>query len=376
MEDTPAQARDERPSRSPAGSAVTAAIAAVGWLEILKVVAIPLVTLILGFVFNAAINRRQTDDQKLRLYTELMGRREESDSALRKDMFNSILGTFLSKDPKLQLSQQLDQEILSLELLAYNFHESLDIGPLFKYVARRIESAIATPDRQLLRRYERMLARLEDVTVAVVDRQLTLLSDAGTVERGDFTLSPPEGSVLPSAERGDADAVSKVSLGVTVTFAHPLEVSPSDTANGRGMSRVCLPLDSTDGSVHHRQFGIEAMEYDRIAREVHVWLKVSKAFDGLAAAEACRSADPNSDDIWEIDTQFWVGVFDLPMIDNTHLTHGERCAVSLTRLSEDTAKIAVSYFPASRASLKEKPYYDDLVHDLIDTVSFSPRGHR
>jgi hypothetical protein len=30
------------------------------------------------------------------------------------------------------------------------------------------------------------------------------------------------------------------------------------------------------------------------------------------------------------------------------------------------AKIAVAYFPGSRASLKDKPYYDDLVHELID----------
>ena len=78
----------------------------------------------------------------------MMGRREEADSNLRKDMFNSILATFMARDPSLRLSSEelIRQQILSLELLAYNFHESLDIAPLFKDVERRIalESAART----------------------------------------------------------------------------------------------------------------------------------------------------------------------------------------------------------------------------------------
>ena len=78
----------------------------------------------------------------------MMGRREESDSNLRKDMFNSILNTFMSRDVKLAPEQQIRQEILSLELLAHNFHESLDIGPLFKDVERRIPEAAGAGERE------------------------------------------------------------------------------------------------------------------------------------------------------------------------------------------------------------------------------------
>ena len=53
------------------------------------------------------------------------------------------------------------------------------------------------------------------------------------------------------------------------------------------------------------------------------------------------------------------------MIDNTHLTHGERCAVSLPEVTAQAVKVALAYFPGSRASLKDKPYDDDLVHDLV-----------
>jgi len=66
-----------------------------GWIELSKVVAMPLVTLIVGYVLNSSLNVSQTRDSNLRLYADMMGRREEADSALRKDMFQSILSSFV-----------------------------------------------------------------------------------------------------------------------------------------------------------------------------------------------------------------------------------------------------------------------------------------
>ena len=69
-------------------------------IDLIKVLALPLVTLVLGYWFNSSLNERQQIDNNVRLYAEMMGRREEADSNLRKDMFNSILNTFMAKDPK------------------------------------------------------------------------------------------------------------------------------------------------------------------------------------------------------------------------------------------------------------------------------------
>src|SRR5262245_40049916 len=126
------------------------------WIELVKVLALPLVTLVLGYWFNASLNERQQIDNNIRLYAEMMGRREEADSNLRKDMFNSILNTFMAKDPNSKTSpeEQIRQQILSLELLAYNFHESLDIGPLFKDVERRIPDDVKGPNAELEGRLE------------------------------------------------------------------------------------------------------------------------------------------------------------------------------------------------------------------------------
>src|SRR5262249_47243747 len=76
------------------------------------------------------------------LYTELESQREASESGLRKDMFNSILGNILknAKD-----APSLDEKILQLELLTYNFHESLNLIPLCEYLDRLNDSITKNP---------------------------------------------------------------------------------------------------------------------------------------------------------------------------------------------------------------------------------------
>ena len=53
------------------------------------------------------------------------------------------------------------------------------------------------------------------------------------------------------------------------------------------------------------------------------------------------------------------------MIDNTRLSGSERCAVSLTALNPNVVSLTLSYFPASRASRKDKPYHDEVMRDLV-----------
>ena len=219
-------------------------------LDLLRVAALPLVTLILGFVFNkslherqasenAALSERQAHENNMRLYTEMMGKREQADSELRKDMFKSILDTFMSKDPeklKLGKSEQLRQEVLNLELLAYNFHESLDIGPLFKDVRSRIPDQKQGPNADLR-------SRLEKVAREVIERQITVVSDSGMVETG---------STVPK----------KINRHEAFVFFGPHTIPDPEVPPGQGVSRLCLSMDSTDLKRHYRQFQLEIFEYD------------------------------------------------------------------------------------------------------------------
>ena len=120
-------------------------------------------------------------------------------------------------------------------------------------------------------------------------------------------------------------------------------------------------MNSTDGTTHYRQFRLELLGYNEAAREVQVHLYVSQ----VLTAEECRQPTLDLQAKREIDTNFIVGLFDFPMIDNTRLSGGERTAVSLTALNPSVVSVALTYFPASRASLKDKPYYDEVIRDLV-----------
>jgi len=306
-------------------------------IELIKVLALPLVTLVLGYWFNSSLNERQQIDNNVRLYAEMMGRREEADSNLRKDMFNSILATFMAKDPSLRVTpeEQIRQQILSLELLAYNFHESLDIAPLFKDVGRRINADDAVTSTELR-------GRLESVALQVIEHQLTALSDVGTVERGN---------ALPDKVK---DFQAHIMFGARA-------IPDPNVRPGEGTSRVCLSMEASDGSRHYRQFLLELIGLNDAAREVQIRLYVSK----VLTEEQCQQATLDLEGQREIDTNFVVGLYDFPMIDNTRLSLSERCAVSLTALNPSVVSVTLAYFPASRASLKDKPYYDEVIRGLV-----------
>src|SRR5213594_873305 len=74
---------------------------------------------------NEARDKLQQVEVNTRLFTELMGRREEAETSLRKEMFKSILDAFLNRsaaESNNLASESLEPEVLKMELLAYNFH--------------------------------------------------------------------------------------------------------------------------------------------------------------------------------------------------------------------------------------------------------------
>ncbi len=309
------------------------------WIDLAKVLALPLVTLVLGYWFNASLNERQQMDTNTRLYIEMQGRREEADSNLRKDMFNSILQTFMTRDSAVRITSEevIRQQTLSLELLAANFHESLDIAPLFKDVERRIELEQRSTNTELRQ-------RLESVAIQVIERQLTTMADVGSVERGDGMAS----------KLNEPGSATYLIFGAR-TVANPA-VNP-----GEGTSRLCLSMKADNGSTHHRQFTLDVTGLDERQREVMVRLVVTKPITNEQCQQAALDIVANR----EVDTNFSVGLFDFPMIDNTRLSDNQRAAVSLIALTPNVLSLKVAYFPSSRASLKDKPYYEEMTRQLV-----------
>jgi hypothetical protein len=257
----------------------------------------------LGFYGSRVIEKQQQFDSNFRLYSELMSKREESESSLRKDMFKSIIDSFLK--PGMQNSP-LDGQLLNIELLTYNFHESLNLKPLFLHLEKTILALKHTRERTM------QLERLEQVARDVTRKQILSLEEAGS--KFDRQI--------------DLDSLKK---------------SPGG-----------LVLDEDSMAVDHvkRLFRIIALEADHKTKNVKVRLEIRTLADSLRQTDV-----PNI-------IEFWVGFFDFPMIDNTRLSHDQRCAIVLTDFDEQSANISILDFPGSHASLREKPYFDEIIENL------------
>ncbi len=255
----------------------------------------------LGYYGSKVIEGRQEADSKQRLYTELMSKREESESTLRKDMLQQIIGSFLGTE-----KHSVDSRLLSLELLAYNFHQSINLKPLFLQLEKDITKET---DRSLR---EDHLGRLQRVAREVTRKQMLVLEEAG--RKFDRTI--------------DLDSLRHSPGGI------PLEEDS-------------LLVDEIKRSIR-----IIALEADTATHNIKVRLE-SRMLGNNSESE------PEEDVI-----EFWVGYFDFPMIDNTRLSHDQRCAIVLTNFDSDAADISVLEFPGSHASLQEKPYFEEVLHNL------------
>jgi hypothetical protein len=259
---------------------------------------------VLGFITSSALSQRQAVDTNTRLYTELMSRREESESALRKDMCVSIINSFVN--PR---DTGLGPSILNLEMLAYNFHESLNLKPLFEEMRRRVMSArVEAKTAEARAENDAYLARLESTAGEIVRRQMIVLEGVGKrFDRSIDLAGDPEGTSLEPET---------------------------------------LTLDDVPTT-----FAIDILGVDRENREIQIGLSI-------------ETPDPEQGRQTKV-ASFGVSHFDFPMIDNTRLIGGQRCAVVLNSISDQSADITLVLFPGTYASLKEKPYYNEVIESVL-----------
>lgn len=251
---------------------------------------------LLGYYTSNVLRQSELRETNQRVYTELMSSREQAESGLRKDMFLSIIQTFLAPG-----STGPEAKMLDLEMLAYNFHESLNLKPLFSHMDRQI-ALLSGPEKQSY------LLRLNQVAKEISNRQLLLLEQVG----GKFSRT--------------------VDLDKFRTSRGGLELEPEK-----------LKLDNTE-----REFMLSVMDFNPERRELRMEL-------GVRTPQESSSVQRRT---------FIVGYYDFPMIDNTRLSRDQRAAVVLNQINEGGADLTLVYFPGSYASLREKVSYDEVVERL------------
>jgi hypothetical protein len=258
-----------------------------------------------GFITSSKLDQRQALETNTRLYSELMSRREESESALRKDMLVSIISSFLNPN-----RVDINNDVLSLELLAYNFHESLNLKPLFLDLMRRIKHAEAGAQSAATKaEYADYTVRLQGVAREIARKQMIVLEGVG--KRFDRTIDLS----------GDPD--------------------------GTSLEPATLTLDSVQTTL-----SIDVVHVDRDNREVEVSVSIETPDPELGRQTKVAS--------------FTVSFFDFPMIDNLRIAHGQRCALVLTNFSDQSAELTAVLFPGAYASLKEKPYYNEVIQSVLN----------
>ena len=251
---------------------------------------------LLGYYTTSILRQSEVRETNQRVYTEVMSSREQAESGLRKDMFLSIMQIFLRPE-----GAGVESKMLNLEMLAYNFSESLNLKPLFAHMDRRINNAAGSEKKD----YKE---RLDQVAREVKNRQMVLLEQVGrkfsrTIDFDKFRASPGG-----------------------------MELEPEK-----------LVLNNTE-----REFMLSVLGYDPGRQELTMELGV-------------RTPRESSNVQRRI---FNVGFYDFPMIDNTRLSSDQRAAVVLNQTNEGGADLTLVYFPGSYASLKEKVSYDEVVEKL------------
>ena len=252
---------------------------------------------LLGYYTSSILRQNEGIETNMRVYSELASTREQADSALRKDMFISVIQTFLRPE------NNLEAKMLNLELLTYNFHDSLNLKPLFAYMDRQIADS-----KEPVSVTDSYVVRLKQVGRDIATRQLVLLEQVG--EKFSRTI--------------DFEMLKKSGI---------LEL-PSEK------------LSLKDGV--EREFYLSVLAFNPQSREIRMEMGVRTPAD--SAEMQLR--------------RFHVGPYDFPMIDNTRLSRDQRAAVVITQSNDDTAEITMVYFPGSYASLKEKASYDEVVEQL------------
>jgi hypothetical protein len=255
----------------------------------------------------AVAQDRERAEQKFQLYINLLSKREEADTAMRLGLFNSLIGNYMERD-----ARELGKKLTQLELLSLNFHDSLNLNPLFWELQRRVDQSSKGNSRDALQE------QLDRVAKGVKERQVAQLEVGAVRWNVDPDLRLVIDDSKPQSDTRPWRAVFEV---------------PRFNEAGRAMQQSC-------------EFTLEVTKKDPTRRRIWVDL-VSRGCEHKRVG-------------------FWVDLFDFPLTTFARISPFERIAVVLDAYDENfqLAKLTVLYFPSSRSAAKDKPYIEDLVTRL------------
>jgi hypothetical protein len=319
--------------------------------NIVNSLAIPLLTVaatIVGLYATNTLKEREIAIANENNSQSLRNQREESETNLRSAMFRELVGPLLQSETEqvgkgdnadLPRAQRL---ALLAELLALNFHEHFELGPLLRYVD-------TLPGQTAEAR-----ARLRSTSRRVISRQLApLLASASTTT----AASHPAFQEISLVSDGTGPADALLSCAMPEAAAAPaatggaLTLNCSTTANG-----TPLRIVSPDGR-DKLQVNVRAVSW--AAQTVGIY---SILLD--AKGESQAHTPP---------IEFTLSPYSFPFSDNTLLPSGNRFGIYLTRLDDIPGvarimRLSFVWFPKQFVPPRERPF--DL--DVHETTAVLP----
>ncbi|MDY6953309.1 MAG: hypothetical protein SWE60_17505, partial [Thermodesulfobacteriota bacterium] len=229
--------------------------------------------------------------------------------------------------------EKLDEKLLRLELITRNFHDFVDMKPLFVHVVKSISQGIQTCQKQHVddEPYKKQLRRLLRAAARIKTKQAAVLQDVGQTKHFEICID------------------KNMCIDKNVDTLRSCDVRNS-TYEGHQFGPFPLWLDEKEKI--GRKFTISTRHAFPYWQMVHLQVIAEPM------AEESKRGGFQRDD-----KQYWVGCFDFPVVDNTILSPEERYAIVLDEYDpeEKKFKLKLLYFPATYAGMKEKSFYHQKV---------------
>ena len=351
MTDTPTQDSDKKPNPDGAKEFSTPSKPARdGWAKI-EILTRPLAAFfaaitiaIIGYFGQSTITELSLQEQNARLYTELLARREDAESSLRKDMFKEVMSGFFEFQDVADIENELSKKVLKLELLAINFGDSLSMGPLFTEMSDDIERVLEQNSESIV-----------DWRIAASDYQNRLRSLARRVASSQLT----------TVFRRD----------VAIEFEVPVERIEMDSSGIPSTEwRYTWPNDDPNAHDNMREldgirriFEIQFRNADLGSQSVQVKLVIFKFVPRIVET----TGEQGGSEIIEVlekvvDLEFSLDFFNFPLIDNSRLSNNQRFTLILEKFDMNTIKVVGTVFPGLYASQRDKPFLNEAIQELND----------
>ena len=278
------------------------------WLDAAGKFALPLMTAIValaGTYLTTTIN----EQNNLR---DTINQREQAESALRTSMFRELVSPVVSDSGMLGDANRPGRLALLAELLALNFHEHFDLGPLMLYVDE-------LPDQTTFNR-----SRLRSISRRVISRQLAVLGPTAATRKAEQC----------AAERTDVDIWLTSDAAEPADEPQTCEILPQ--GDGKSAYFVCSGMSTEQESAVFQPFTISSLDcQDRLtilladlnwaSNTVRVLATSTPSASAVIAAGAAPDAIPEF-------VEFTLSPYAMPFSDNTLLRSGNRFGIYLRQI--------------------------------------------